>query len=279
MCRSRSPFSRRLTARHRQRARGWLQSARPCAWGLPERCRGAIAGIRRRVLSPRPCAYGSRDRSGSSGQSSANSERLDDLRNFQWLVVEVGEALAGYVQPAKQTQRLKIMNALFPSLWCFHKACWEPLDQIATTKFAASMDALTGGGKATGIVQFLSARTGFKPDGKLMTDGGKTTEVINGIYGKGRSPLIYGSRDDFARQSAEVVEGGKHQRDNSANFLRNTYTGQPHGFLSMFYKPGDKSKDLERAKGIEPSSLAWEAKALPLSYARIPGAGGDRSGC
>ena len=25
---------------------------------------------------------------------------------------------------------------------------------------------------------------------------------------------------------------------------------------------------LERVKGIEPSSLAWEAKALPLSYTR-----------
>ena len=27
---------------------------------------------------------------------------------------------------------------------------------------------------------------------------------------------------------------------------------------------------LERVKGIEPSSLAWEAKALPLSYTRMP---------
>lgn len=26
---------------------------------------------------------------------------------------------------------------------------------------------------------------------------------------------------------------------------------------------------LERAKGIEPSSVAWEATALPLSYARV----------
>jgi hypothetical protein len=26
---------------------------------------------------------------------------------------------------------------------------------------------------------------------------------------------------------------------------------------------------LERAKGIEPPSLAWEARALPLSYARV----------
>ena len=25
---------------------------------------------------------------------------------------------------------------------------------------------------------------------------------------------------------------------------------------------------MERVKGIEPSSLAWEAKALPLSYTR-----------
>jgi hypothetical protein len=26
--------------------------------------------------------------------------------------------------------------------------------------------------------------------------------------------------------------------------------------------------EMERVKGIEPSSLAWEAKALPLSYTR-----------
>src|SRR5450432_2118736 len=28
-------------------------------------------------------------------------------------------------------------------------------------------------------------------------------------------------------------------------------------------------RPLERAKGIEPSSVAWEATALPLSYARV----------
>ncbi len=28
--------------------------------------------------------------------------------------------------------------------------------------------------------------------------------------------------------------------------------------------------DLERVKGIEPSSVAWEATALPLSYTRVP---------
>ena len=29
------------------------------------------------------------------------------------------------------------------------------------------------------------------------------------------------------------------------------------------------ANELERANGIEPSSVAWEATALPLSYARI----------
>jgi hypothetical protein len=28
-------------------------------------------------------------------------------------------------------------------------------------------------------------------------------------------------------------------------------------------------RKMERVKGIEPSSLAWEAKALPLSYTRM----------
>ncbi len=30
----------------------------------------------------------------------------------------------------------------------------------------------------------------------------------------------------------------------------------------------DRGSSVERAKGIEPSSLAWKARALPLSYAR-----------
>lgn len=34
--------------------------------------------------------------------------------------------------------------------------------------------------------------------------------------------------------------------------------------------PGRTLKSLERVKGIEPSSSAWKAVALPLSYTRIP---------
>jgi hypothetical protein len=50
--------------------------------------------------------------------------------------------------------------------------------------------------------------------------------------------------------------------------LHNSYTGNFRDILSPNINGLDKSKDLERVKGIEPSSLAWEAKALPLSYTR-----------
>lgn len=39
--------------------------------------------------------------------------------------------------------------------------------------------------------------------------------------------------------------------------------GKPHGKYPFTI--------MERLKGIEPSSYAWEASALPLSYSRAPG--------
>src|SRR3546814_12042710 len=84
------------------------------------------------------------------------------------------------------------MNALFLSLCWYHEACRESLDQIATTKFAASMDALTGGKEVPGILSLISARLGPKPDDPLMTDGRNTTTVIAQIYNDGRSKLIQG---------------------------------------------------------------------------------------
>ena len=39
------------------------------------------------------------------------------------------------------------------------------------------------------------------------------------------------------------------------------------GFSISVMQPGVSS--IERVKGIEPSSVAWEATALPLSYTRV----------
>lgn len=138
-------------------------------------------------------------------------ELLENLRSYRWLFEQIGEALSSYVQPNQSTKRPKVMNALFLSLCWYHEACREPLDQIATTKFAASMDALTGGKEAPGILSLISARLGLKPDDPLMKDGRKTKKVIAQIYNDGRSKLIHGASADFAhdwtqvRGSAEVI--------------------------------------------------------------------------
>ncbi len=91
-----------------------------------------------------------------------NAELIADLRAYQWLFDQVGEALFNYVQPTRDIARPQVMNALFLSLWWFHEACREPLDQIATTKFAASMDALVKGQSANHIIQFIEARLGSR---------------------------------------------------------------------------------------------------------------------
>ncbi|WFL78569.1 hypothetical protein P7228_05755 [Altererythrobacter arenosus] len=140
-----------------------------------------------------------------------DSELVSNLTENQWLLDQIGEALLNYVQPGRPVDRPKVMNAIFMSLLWFHEATREPLDQIATTKFAASMDALVGGKGERAIVKLLGAQLDYKPDGPLFKDGRTTKSVISKIYGKGRSRLIHGSSQDFAddwthiRSSAEVT--------------------------------------------------------------------------
>lgn len=140
-----------------------------------------------------------------------DNELVSNLTENQWLLDQVGEALLNYVQPGRPVDRPKAMNAIFMSLLWFHEATREPLDQIATTKFAASMDALVGGRGERAIVNLLGARLGYKPDGPLFKDGRTTKSVISKIYSNGRSRLIHGSSQDFAddwthiRSSAEVT--------------------------------------------------------------------------
>jgi len=140
-----------------------------------------------------------------------DAELLEHLRNYRARFDQFGEAIYGYVQPNRTILRPAMMNALFLSLWWYHEACREPLDQIATTKFAASMDAFTNSGKARGIENLIAVRLGCKPKDVFMKDGRTTKKVVDQIYNSGRSKLIHGSSDDFAhdwtdtRGSAEVV--------------------------------------------------------------------------
>ena len=119
-------------------------------------------------------------------------------------VRSIGEALFSYVQPTRKVMRLRVMNALFLSLWWFHEACREPLDQIASTKFAASMDALVVGQSANDIIRFIEVQLGPKADDPIMKDGRTTRETITKIYNASRSRLIHGNSSDFAHDWSQV---------------------------------------------------------------------------
>jgi hypothetical protein len=117
---------------------------------------------------------------------------------------QIGEALSAFVNPGIQTSRPRVLNALFLSLWWYHQACRETSDQMATTKFAASMDALTGGHKAKGIVNLIGVRLGFKPDDALMKDSRTTKRVVAEIYDAGRSQLIHGTSANYSHDWTDV---------------------------------------------------------------------------
>ncbi|WP_439486799.1 hypothetical protein [Blastomonas fulva] len=165
----------------------------------------------RRVFHRHTVLFGEGTSVGSNSEIShlpegrwTDGELIANLRSYQPLFDPIGEALFRYVQPTKATARPKIMDALFLSLWWFHEACREPLDQIATTKFAASMDALVVGQSANDIIRFIGARLGPKPDDKIMKDGRTTKEAINKIYSASRSRLIHGNSSDFSHDWTQV---------------------------------------------------------------------------
>lgn len=131
---------------------------------------------------------------------------ITHLARNQWLFDEVGEALWSYTDPSRITSRPLLMNAFLLSLWWFHEACRESSDQMATTKFAASMDALCGGGKSKGIIKLITARLGLQANDPAMKDGRTVKQIINHLYDQGRSRLTHGSSENFAHDWSETRE-------------------------------------------------------------------------
>lgn len=162
--------------------------------------------------------FGANGRHGSSSSISQMSEGVcisedfpESIKDHAGTLEIIGEVLQTYVQPRHASKRPAVLNAVFLGLWWFHEGCREPSDQIATTKFSASMDALSGGKKMKGIVSLIGARIGPKANEKLMNDGQTTTDVMKNLYNVGRSRLIHGSSENYAhdwttsRSTAEVI--------------------------------------------------------------------------
>lgn len=151
------------------------------------------------------------------------SDPTQGLRDFQPYLDVFGGVIADYLVPHEKRERPTISDALFLSLWWYQQACREESHQIATTKFAASMDALAGGMGASGILELIDARMGCKPNKSIMKDGRTTKQVVDKIYNASRSRLIHGNSPDFAqdwsgiRTTAETL--GRHMLLEVCNWL------------------------------------------------------------
>lgn len=88
-------------------------------------------------------------------------------------------------------------------------------------------------------------------------------------------PGLPGSRADFRHENraaqgrgtvAAAIVSDNGQPDRSP--VHSPPRSSPQASAGAACLAGGVFRDMERVKGIEPSSLAWEANALPLSYTR-----------
>lgn len=116
----------------------------------------------------------------------------------------VGDALRLYTHPDSETERPKILKAIFMALWWFHEACREQSDLMAVAKFASAMDAASGGGRAPGITRLIEHRLGRRPDEPWLTTGDTPKALINEIYEFVRNNVLHGSIKDFDRDYSDT---------------------------------------------------------------------------
>ena len=108
----------------------------------------------------------------------------------------VGEILDYVVNP-KETTRPKLMNVLAQAMLWFHEGCREHLALMAVVNFAASMDAIAGGGREAGIRRLINARLRLMDDDPVNNGGPTMKSVIKRIYANARSRTIHGTNDEF----------------------------------------------------------------------------------
>lgn len=115
-----------------------------------------------------------------------------------------GEAI-NYLLSPSDANRPKMMNTLAHALLWFHEGCRESVDSIALVKLGAALDALSGGGgKTYGIRKLINARLGISDMQKIRPDGATLKQVVEKIFGEGRSRMIHGTSEKLHYDWAET---------------------------------------------------------------------------
>lgn len=171
-------------------------------WPTPSR---ALEGMRLRFdpshhmekavtfIPNRVALGGSRLRGKPFGPSLKPAQWPNIHADVQPIFSAAGDAIALLTDPDDNPPRVGILRSLLQSLIWFHAGCRELNDPIAIVNFTASLDALASGAQCQGILKVLKARLGWDPDAAFYTDGTTLTQLVEKLYGDGRSQLVHGT--------------------------------------------------------------------------------------
>ncbi|GFO82644.1 MAG: hypothetical protein A49_22710 [Methyloceanibacter sp.] len=121
------------------------------------------------------------------------------LEDFRGELDVVGEVLRFHLDGPATAARPKLMNMFLHALIWFHEACRERLPLLATVKFAATLDALAGGGGRNAILDLLEVRLGVQRDHALFGDGTTAATAIDEIYSEARSRTVHETNEKLQR--------------------------------------------------------------------------------
>lgn len=117
----------------------------------------------------------------------------------------MGELIAHSASSAAISPRTEIMRTLLHAALFYHEACREPLDVMAVMKFAASLDALSGGGGGQDILKLCLVRCGWLPEQTIQITGAPPlSRVIDRVYSDGRSKTLHGNNPSVDHDWSDV---------------------------------------------------------------------------
>ncbi len=144
------------------------------------------------------------DAKGFVGSSHINLSRRgaiifdEDLQTFHSDYHErfdtVGAALHLFLEVQPSGLMGDASARLCRSLTWFWEACNSPLDFMAITKFATSIDVLSEGQGEHAICDLLNRVGDFAPEDKFLKDGTTVKTLAREVYKEGRSKFVHGAR-------------------------------------------------------------------------------------
>ena len=121
------------------------------------------------------------------------SSILEDEREYFELS---GKMILCWTSPEEDKQASSLLRGLSRALFWFWKGCTEEFDLMSIVSFTASLESLTGGGQSSAIKKLVKARLGID-EGDEIVSGTTLNQVLERIYGVGRSRTLHGTNQDM----------------------------------------------------------------------------------